>query len=342
MWGVDLALLFLLLLCSAWFSLTESAVTALSVLRMKKLTLSSPRLGPVFQEWLTKPHRFLTVLMVGNNAVNIAFSSLAAVAVSPLMNHFPRAAVNLGVWLLVTGVLLVFGEIVPKIVGRVYRERVAVWSLPLITRGARVFFWILGPVGWVLDKWVPSLSQAPVNQLTVVSLEELQHAVEQSQESGHLSSDSGDMFRRTLAFHGQTAGDLAHPLDSLDTLPLESLEGPGGWDLFLDLLVEKGRTRVPVTREKRLVGYVNTRDFISSTLTQSFPELDKILRPLHRVTSTTGASDLLDYFKRTGDSIVLVESPEDTLGFLTMEDLLEEIVGDILDEYDREDVDLHP
>ena len=91
---LEAAALAAFLALSAYFALVEAAVTALSAVRMKKLAFIDPVLLPHFQEWLEKPHRLLTVLMIGNNLVNVAFSSLAALAVIPLHRVFPSVVVH--------------------------------------------------------------------------------------------------------------------------------------------------------------------------------------------------------------------------------------------------------
>lgn len=322
---------------SAYFALVEAAVTALSAVRMKKLAFTTPALLPHFQEWLEKPHRLLTVLMIGNNLVNVAFSSLAALAAIPLHRVLPSAVVHWAVWLLVTAALLVGGDIVPKIVGRTYRERVAVWALPLMARATRALAFLWRPLDWVLSRCAPSLHRAPVNPLQVVSLEELQQVAAESLAAGHLPRESGEMFHRALALTQKTAGEIARPVDDLDRLPLEILDRNAGGERFLDLLVETGRTRVPVTRGDRPVGYVNVFDVLREGDAVSGAGVDGLVRPLRWVAPTTRVVDLLEDFRRSGDPFAVVGTPAGELrGFLTLEDVLEQIVGDILDEYDRE------
>lgn len=333
-----LSLLAVLLVLSALFALTESAITTLSAIRMKRLAVVAPTLSPYFQEWLATPHRLLSFLMVGNNLVNFGFSSLAALLALPLHDRWPSDAVDVGVWLGVTAVLLVGGEILPKVVGRVYRERVAELVLPIVSRLSRGFFFVWGPIGWVLEKWAPQLHQAPVNPLTVVSLEELQHAVAESQATGQMTGESGDMFGRALALSQKTVAEVAHPLERLDTLALEVLDRPNGADLFQDLLVETGHSRVPVTRAGRLAGYVHIKDVLARVRTGDPVQIEPLIRPLRRVSTATRAVDLLSLFRTTGEAIALVETPGgEVRGWMTLEDLLEQIVGDILDEYDLED-----
>lgn len=318
--------------------MVEAAITTLSALRMKKIVVLSPRLAPLFHEWLAAPYRLLSVLMVGNSVVNILFSSLAAVAAVPLVAFFPPAMVNGVVWVCVTGSLVVGGEIIPKIIGRTYRERVAAGTLPFFSRATRALFIIWGPVGWAIQRLAPALHRAPVNPLTAVSVEELQHAVSESQAAGHLAADSSEMFSRALAMTQRTAREVAQPVDRIDALALEVLDRANGPDLFIDLLVETGRTRVPVTRGGRTVGYLNTMDFLSSARSGRVPPIEAMVRPLRRVHPETKALDLLEEFRKKGEGIALVGlSDTDVEGLLTLEDVLEELVGEILDEYDREE-----
>jgi CBS domain containing-hemolysin-like protein len=333
-----LSLWALLLTLSASFALTESAITTLSAIRMKRLAVVSPSLSPYFHEWLANPHRLLSFLMVGNNLVNFGFSSLTAAAVLPLHTHFSREAVDVLVWLGVTAVILVVGEIVPKVVGRVYRERVAEATLPLMSRMSRGFFWVWGPIGWVLERWAPQLHRAPVNPLTVVSLEELQHAVAESQATGQMTGESGDMFYRTLALSQKTAVEVAQPPDRLVSLRLEILDRPNGEELFQDLLVETGHSRVPVTRDGRMLGYLHVKDVLTHARSGNAFQPEALMRPLHRVPPETRAVDLLHFFRTTGEAVALVETSEGRVqGWITLEDVLEEIVGEILDEYDLEE-----
>ncbi len=335
---LQLLLLFFLLGFSAYFSLVEAALTTLSGLRMKKIVVLSPRLAPLLTEWLANPHRMLSVLMVGNSLVNVSFSSLAAVAAVPLNAYFSPSTVSGMVWVVVTGALVVGGEIIPKIIGRTYRERVAAGTLPFFSRFTRALFLIWGPVGWAIKRLAPALHHAPVNPLTVVSVEELQHAVSESQAAGHLPADASEMFGRALAMTQRTAREVAQPADRIDALALEVLDRAQGADLFVDLLVETGRTRVPVTRGGRYVGYVNAMDFLGLARSGRVPPIEAMVRPLRLVHPNTKAMDLLEDFRKKGDAIALVGlSDTEVGGLLTLEDVLEELVGEILDEFDREE-----
>jgi len=330
----ELSALLALLLLSAFFSLAESAITALPLLKMKQITATVPALSRPFGEWLAKPQRLLITLLIGNNLAGVSVSSLAAVLAVPLEKWVPEQALEIGVWLVTTAVLLVFAEIIPKIVGRVYAERVSVVALPLLARVAGFFAFLLRP----LRRAGPAPEHMPVNPLMAVSLEELSHMIGESEKSGAVPQESGEMMHRVVSLQQRTAADILVPAAQVDMVPLDVLErGPGAAELFTDLLVETGRTRVPVTRAGVPVGYIRVLDILKSERARDAAALNALIRPAKSVPPTKPVADLLTDFQSAGEHIAFVEDEHGPfLGLVTLEDVLEEIVGDILDEYDLE------
>ena len=318
---------------SMFFSMAESALTSLSPLRMKRISVDRPALRPAFIEWLAHPHRLLTTILIGNNFVNVAASSLSYTMALPLATFIPRRLLAVILWLAVTGVFVVFGEVVPKIVGRTYRERICEWALPILSRLKNGLYWVWGPVGWALDKVAPALRGTPANPLMVTSLEELQAALLQSESQGEVAHDAAEMIRRAVRLPERSAAQIMTPADKVDGLPMDLLSGKRSADLYADILIESGRTRVPVFRKGEAVGYVNVMDFLGAGET---PPLESVLRPLRRVPPDMRAPDLLAFFKTTGEPIAAVQEGESFQGLVTLEDVLEEVVGEILDEYDAE------
>jgi CBS domain containing-hemolysin-like protein len=331
--------LVLLLALSAFLSGAEAALTALSTLRMKKLAHLRPRLAPLFREWLTAPHRILTTVLVLNSLFNSGFSSLLALWAAPLSDRVPwPGVVGFAVWLTAAALLVGVGEIVPKVLGRAYRERVSEATLPALSAISGALSIVWRPVGWLMEKVSPALTQAPVAKLTELSLDELRHVLTESQARGQVPQDAGDMIRRLLDLDKKRAADLMVPAGRVDMLPLELAEaGPQGAELFLGRLAESGRTRLPVTSGGRPVGYLNVLDVLGrSDGGRALPPRD-LLRPLRRVPAGMSVPPLLDDFRRGGPPLAVVEGARgEFLGLLTLEDLLEEIVGDILDEFDVE------
>lgn len=333
----EIIVLSLLFLASASFSASETALTALSQLKMKQLSVVHPSLTRHFHDWLSRPHRLLIAILIGNNVVNLAISSLGATLVLPAFRHMPPWVTEFALWIATTGLVLVLGEIVPKIVGRVYAERVSVLALPVLGRLSDACAWALRPLTRLLDRVTRGL-EAPVNKLTALSLEELHHIIDESEASGHVSKESGAMMDRAMSLSRRTVGDILQPASAIDTVALELLDrGEDGRELFVDLLVESGRSRVPVTRAGVPVGVVHVMDLLKEWRPGKVDSLDKLIRPAASVPPSKPVSDLLDEFRKSGEHLALVEKEGgEFLGVVTLEDVLEEIVGEIVDEYDLE------
>ncbi len=334
---LEVIVLSLLLIVSAFFSASETAITALPQIKMKQLSVLHPSLTKHFHEWLSRPHRLLIAILVGNNAVNLAVSSLGATLILPTVISLPSWLVEIILWITTTGILLVFGEIVPKIVGRTYAERLSVFALPVLGRLSDACAKALRPATWVLDRVTRGL-EAPVNKLTALSLEELHHIIDESEASGYVSKESGVMMDRAMSLSRRTVGDILQPASAIDSVALESLDrGGDNKELFVDLLVESGRSRVPVTRAGVPVGVIHVMDLLKEWRTGQVDSLEKLIRPVISVPPAKAVSDLLAEFQKSGEHLALVEKEGgEFLGMVTLEDILEEIVGEIVDEYDLE------
>jgi CBS domain containing-hemolysin-like protein len=318
---------------SMLFSAAEAALTALSTLRMKRLSVERPSLTPALSEWITHPHRLLTTLLVGNNFVNVAASSLFYTMLLPVRTVLPPRVFDALMWLSATALFVAGAEIIPKIIGRAYRDRICAWGLPVLARMKDGLFFIWGPVGWALGKAAPRFAVAPANPLMVTSLEDLHHALTESESQGDVPPDAAAMIRRAVQLPERTAGQIMQPAVKVDGLSLDLLGGRRPPDFYVDVLIEAGRTRLPVFKKGEPVGYVNALDLMA---VEAAPPLEKILRPLRRVRPEEKVLDLLHTFKSSGDPIAAVQDGDRFLGLVTLEDVLEEVVGEILDEYDLE------
>jgi len=336
--GMSLIVLLFLFLAAAFISVAEAAIISLSTLRMKRLIVFHPALTAYFSEWLAKPHRLIFTLMFLSNITLIAISSLSAA----MVRHFDWGGIPLGVveavvWFVVTGLLLVFGEIAPKIIGRALREKVAPWIVPIFGALTHYLTFLFAPLNWLIEKAAPRLQFSPAGQLTVVSLEEFQHIIGESQVSGEVPFDASEMMRRVLALPQKTAADICQKKENVDVVALEVRKKHRGDELFVDLLVETGRSRVPVTRDGAFVGYVNVMDILQRWRSGEVTSVEELIRQAPAVSASRRVVDLLEEFRRSGENLAFVfDDQKRFFGLVTLEDALEEIVGEILDEYDLE------
>jgi putative hemolysin len=331
---IEAAVLALLFTASAFFAAAEAALTALSSLRMKKIGAFQPRLVAHFSRWLSKPHELLITILVGNNLANMAFSSLTGALFLPLLAGVPAGEIL--VWLAASALVLIFAEIVPKIVGRVYAERIASRALPPLWGMARLLTFLFVPAQWLIARTGKGL-EAPVNRLTALSLEEMQHVIQETEAAGQVPRESGEMMARVLSLHRRTVADILQPAHAVDSAPLEMLDAGGSEELFVDRLVESGRSRVPVTRAGVPVGVLHAMDLLKEWKEGRVESLEGLVRPARWVPPSKEVAELLADFQKSGDHMALVEGEGgEFLGLATLEDVLEEVVGEILDEYDLE------
>jgi CBS domain containing-hemolysin-like protein len=230
---------------------------------------------------------------------------------------------------------VVFGELVPKAIALQHPERIARWLLP----GVLAFSWITRPLVWLitlLSGFVLRLVgvDPTKGEENVHSPEELRILVEQAQEGGAIEAQDADMIDAVLEFSEKSAREVMTPRTGIVGLPLEAT-----LDEVLVIEEESGFSRYPVYEETidNIVGLVLTKDLLRSMRQpdQRF-SLQTVMRPVHVVPGSRAVEDVLADFKRLKEHMaVVLDEYGGTAGIVTMEDLLEEIVGEILDEYDE-------
>ncbi|CAN5138179.1 hemolysin family protein [soil metagenome] len=230
---------------------------------------------------------------------------------------------------------VVFGELVPKAIALQHPERIARWLLP----GVLAFAWVTRPLVWVITLLSGFLLRLvgvdpTKGEENVHSPEELRILVEQAQEGGAIEAQDADMIDAVLEFSEKSAREVMTPRTEIVALPLEAT-----LDEVLGIEAESGFSRYPVYEETidNIVGLVLAKDLLRSMRhpDQLF-SLHTIMRPVHVVPGSRAVEDVLADFKRLKEHMaVVLDEYGGTAGIVTMEDLLEEIVGEILDEYDE-------
>ncbi|HOW27735.1 MAG TPA: hemolysin family protein [Elusimicrobiota bacterium] len=336
--ALQLLIFLFLLACSAFFSGSEAALTSLPSLKAKKIFTLHPALSSHISTWFHRPHYLLTTILLGNNIVNMSLSSLMVTMALPLAIYVRHEWLELIVWIATTFILLVFGDIIPKIVAQTHPDLVSRRTLPLLGFCSVLFFPVFRPILWFIETFFPSLRVPPVSKRLSLTFEEVQSLIHESETKGHISNESGEMMRRVLEARQRTVADILQPLQRVDSVPLDLIHPKIHRDeLFVDLLVETGRTRVPVFEEQKFVGYIHVLDLLRRWSSGKTPLKELVRKPLS-VDPQTSLYDLLTLFRNSGEQLAFVESADGKLdGVVSLEDVLEEIVGEILDEYDLEE-----
>ena len=322
------------LLMSAYFSATETAFSTLSKTKLKTMIEKGNKRAALALKLGENYDRLLSTILIGNNLVNILLSSIATVFVITLCiaRKDQDFADNYGTLIstaAVTGVVLLFGEITPKSIAKNRPESFAMFSAPLM----QLFIWILIPFSAIFSLWTKLVAKIfRVKADNKMSQEELLMLVEEVQEEGSIDDEEGDLLRNAINFTEQKAEDiLTHRVD------LEGFDIETPMEEIGQLFEESRFSRLLVYEDSidKIVGVVHSKDvFTAKGLTDK--PLDKLISPPLFIHKGERIDDLLRALQTNKSHLaVVLDEYGGTLGIVTMEDILEELVGDIWDEHDE-------
>ena len=323
--GTSLLLMAVLVAFSAYFSATETAFSSLNRTRLRVLAEKGDKRAALACSLSEQYDKMLTSILIGNNIVNIALSSLCTLLFIHLLGD-GGATVATAV---TTVVVLVFGEVTPKSLAKESPERFAMFSAPFL----RAVMWVLSPFAWLfsqlkklMGRVVRSGGERPMTQ------EELLMLVDEVQQEGGLDKDEHELLRSAIEFTDRDAEDiLTHRVD-LEAVPAdaspEEVARVFGESHFSRLLVYG-------TDIDDIVGVIHQSDFYADGLQGGKP-LSALMTPPLFVPKSIRISVLLRLLQRKKAHIAVVtDGYGGTLGIVTMEDILEELVGEIWDEHDE-------
>ncbi len=325
-----LILLGVLLVLSACFSASEAAFLSVNKVRLRHLMEQGHRGAKQTFLLLTKLDQLIGTLLVAGNLVNVAISSIAAWLFITWYGSEQGLAIATGV---VATVLLLIGDITPKMFATTHADGVAfVMAVPL-----RILMTILYPVAsfftwagrWLLRGLrIPTKRRAPL-----VTEEEIKVMIQMGREAGVLAEEELRMLHRIFEFSDSMVKDAMVPREQIAGVDLKAKP-----EELLDLLIEAGHSRIPVYEGSvdRVVGVIYARDLLAMVRHGGLFVLADLIRPVVRVKETKRLAELLSDFQREKQQIAIVQDPNgSTLGMVTIEDVLEEIVGDIREEAPR-------
>ncbi len=329
-----LIVLVTMVLVSMFFSAVETSLLSFPRLLLQRKAEEPGLLGAAFKEWHDHPNRILTAILIGNNTVNIAATTLVAYMAIEYadLHHFSRGAAGTVASIAVTFVLVVFGEAIPKITGRSHTTAMATWLIVPIY----LFDRLLTPLTWAFGKFVtlllPSLGQASLVQVTE---EDVKQLIEMGQKAGTIQEEEQKMIHSIFKFTDTQVKDVMIPRTEMFCVdiatPLEKL---------LDLVVQNGYSRVPIYKGvvDNIVGSINTRDLLSIWKNHDLIVLQDLLRKPYFVPESMRVDRLLREFRKGRFHMaIVVDEYGGTAGLVTLEDLVEEIVGEIRDEHETEE-----
>ena len=314
------------LLSSAYFSATETAFSCANKTRLRALAEKGNKKAELAASLADKYDRLISTILIGNNIVNILLASVATLLFVEKLKLPSGAAVSTAV---VTVAVLIFGEITPKSIANDFPEKFAMFSAPFI----RIFIWVFLPLNFIFSLWKKLVGKLfKVEQEDNLTQEEFLMMVEEAEHDGDIDTDEGDLLRNAIEFSDLKAEDiLTHRVD-LEALPLDSAKKE-----IAQTFAETRFSRIPIYEDNidNIIGVIHQKDFYVGSGITTAPIKD-IISPVLFVHQSERADDLLKKLQREKSHMaVVVDEYGGTLGIVTMEDILEQIVGDIWDEHDE-------
>ena len=320
----QLAILLILLFLSGFFSSAETALFSISQTKARHLAKDGGRAGALICEMKENPHRLLTTILIGNNVVNVGAASLAT---SLTIGVFPGYAVGIATGAM-TFLILVFGEVFPKSIAT--RNNVLIGRLVIYP-----IYWLsilFYPVLLFLN-FIPYLT-GKIKKSPRVTEEELMTIVEAVEEEGQIKEEERELIHNVFEFDDTNSSEIMTPRGDMFVIDADE-------PLDLRTILSSGYTRIPVIEGDmdHIIGIINLKDlFYHSVISDTPVDVRQIMRPPYFVPEHKKLDKLLQQFKkRRNHMAVVVDEHGGVSGIITLEDAIEELVGDISDETDKEE-----
>ncbi|MCZ6557817.1 MAG: hemolysin family protein [SAR324 cluster bacterium] len=324
--GIGICLFF-----SGFFSGSETALTSLSDVKVHQLIEENPKWGKALRHWQKNHNGILATILIGNNLSNITAAALAADLAS---GYFAQNAIPIAIGVM-TFLLLFTGEITPKAFARRYSEMVA---LPLM-HVVLVFHMLFYPLTWVLTHFIRLLFRlvgGTGENRSIVTEQDIEYAVSLGRREGAIDKDKEHLLSSVFDFTDTTAKEIMVPRTDMLTLFVNT-----PYDEVMQISLESGFSRIPVKEETidNVVGIFYTKDLLPAPKAQQKGKfLRSRMRPAVFIPESKKISEVLKLFQKDRFHLAIVVNEfGGTEGIVTMEDIIEELLGEIQDEFDIEE-----
>ena len=319
-----------LLVLSAFFSSTETSYSCASRIKLRALASSgNKRAKKVLDLAEDKYDELISSILIGNNIVNITMATLGTLFFAKILASNPAADSTLISTVVITVATLIFGEITPKLIAKVYPEKVAMLYYPLVVAFYYVF-WIFNRIfgAW---KWLISKLFRLKNEDKVTE-DEIMTVVEEAEEDGTLREEETKLIRSVIEFDDLEVADILVPRVNIVAIDVES-----SMEEIKNVFTKEGYSRIPVYKDTidTIIGTIHEKDFFKAYLNGK-KGIDGIMQNAFYTTEHAKISNLLKQLQKSKVHIaVVLDEYGGTLGLITLEDILEELVGEIWDEHDE-------
>ncbi|MEE0517013.1 MAG: hemolysin family protein [Anaerovoracaceae bacterium] len=320
----SIAAIVVLVVFSAYFSATETAFTSLNKIRIKNMANDGDHRARKVMELSENYDNLLSTILVGNNLVNIMLSSISTVLFIGLYPNY-GATISTAV---ATVVVLIFGEISPKSLAKESPEKFAMFSAPFI----RVLIVLLKPINWLFSMWKKLLAKIfNTDSGRPITEDELLTIVEEAETEGGIDTEQSELIQNAIEFNELEALDVLTPRVDIKAIEMDTPE-----DEIAKIFIDTGFSRLPVYDDDldSIIGVLNQKDF-HNYIKGSRASVSEYVKPVIFVAGSMKISQLLKKLQTAKTHIaIIVDEYGGTYGLVTMEDIIEELVGEIYDEHD--------
>lgn len=314
----------ILILFSAFFSATETAFSSLSKIRLKNLANNHNKRANETLKLTNDFDKILSTILIGNNVVNILSASLATIIFTKYYGDFGVSLSSI----IMTIIVLIFGEVSPKSIAKESPEKFAMFATPFL----KVLMLVLGPINYffvLLKKLLSTVIKVEKN--AAITEDELLTIVEEAENDGGIGSNECKLIKSAIEFNDLDAGEIITSRVNIVGVPKESTIKEAK-----ELFRESGYSRLPVYIDTidKITGVIHQKDIYNETFDND-SNIETLVKPIICTTPNTKISELLRNFQYSKNHMaVIVDEFGGTEGIVTIEDILEELVGEIWDEHD--------
>ena len=323
--SISLIIIIGCIIMSAYFSATETAFSSLNRIRIKNMAEKGNKRAGLVLKLSENYDGLLSTILIGNNIVNIASASLATVIFVKLLGDEAGASISTVV---TTFVVLIFGEVSPKSIAKESPEQFAMFSAPFLN----AFMVLLTPANYLFKQWKKLLSVLiRTSGDSGITEEELLAIVEEAKQDGGIDEQEGSLIKSAIEFTELEAMDIATPRVDVTGIPVDADK-----EEIAAVFGETGYSRLPVYKDKidDIIGIIYQKDFYNQVY-RGVCSVEAIVRPALYVAKSKKINVLLKELQKNKMHIaVVIDEFGGTMGIVTLEDILEELVGEIWDEHD--------
>lgn len=316
-----------LILMSGFFSATETAFSTLNKIRLKTMVSNGDKKAKRVLELAEDYDKLLSTILIGNNIVNIGSASLATLL---FVQSFGDAGVTIST-IVMTILVLIFGEISPKSLAKEAPEHFAMFAAPFI----QALIFVFAPMNLFFALWKKMLSNfVKIKDARGITEEELITMVEEATSDGEIEQHEGDLIRNAIEFNDLDVSDVLTPRMELIAVSMDD-----SIETIHETFTESGYSRLPVYRDSidTIIGVIHLKDFFL----RKSDNPKQFIKPVYHTTDSVKISKLLHQLQEQKSHLAVVSDEYGgTVGIVTLEDIVEELVGEIWDEHDEVIMDI--